>query len=294
MFVEAIETAARFTRPICTISRTYGSTVPIPGAATLFLVNSDGWAVTCRHVAEVIINAGPLNDRFEAFKNERRELPTGEDSPEFLAALEHKYGFDNGHAVEIYANFVDCVDRMTDFDIHLHPVHDLALVKFNGFGRIFCEQFPIFAADGASLKQGKFICRLGFPFPEFSNFRYDAETDNIRWRMDVGSVTPRFPLEGMVTRHLGDGQGKIVGFELSTPGLRGQSGAPAFDSEGRVWGMQSATTHLDLDFDVDTEVMRAGLKRRVSNSPFLHVGNCVGVDVLKDFMRSMNVSFAQG
>jgi hypothetical protein len=294
MFVDAIEIAAEFTRPICTISRNFGSTTPIPGAATLFLVNSDGWGITCRHVAEVLVNAGPLNSRFEAYKAEKKAIPTGKKYRSHLDALERKYGFARDRMVEIYTNFVDCVDTMSDFTVHLHPRYDLALIKFTGFNQLFCKQFPIFASDGSALKQGKSICRLGFPFPEFRNYQYDETTDNIGWIKDLGSITPRFPLEGMVTRHLGDGEGNIVGFELSTPGLRGQSGAPAFDREGRVWGMQSATNHLDLDFDVDTDVLRAGRKRRVTNSPFLHVGNCVHIDVIKDFMRSLGVQFSEG
>lgn len=294
MFVEAIETASEFTRPICTISRNFGSTTPTPGAATLFLINSDGWGMTCRHVAEIVIMAGQINGRFEAFKAEKAALTAGKKYRNQLEALERKYGYNRDTSLEIYTNFVDCVDTMTDFNVHLHPKYDLALIKFNGFNKLFCDKFPIFAADGAMLKQGRSICRLGFPFPEFSNYEYDAATDNIRWVMDLGSVTPRFPLEGMVTRHIADADGNIFGFELSTPGLRGQSGAPAFDSDGRVWGMQSATHHLDLDFDVDMEVVRGGRKKRITNSPFLHVGNCIHVEVIKDFMRKMGVRFTEG
>ena len=91
--------------------------------------------------------------------------------------------------------------------------------------------------------------------------------------------------------HVADDAGNVIGFELSTPGLRGQSGGPVFDSEGKVWGTQSQTIHLDLDFDVDQQVMRGGLPRRVQDSAFLHVGHCVHVDVLKSFMRAHNVRF---
>ena len=101
-------------------------------------------------------------------------------------------------------------------------------------------------------------------------------------------------MEGMVTRHLLGSAGTIVGFEISTPGLRGHSGGPVFDAEGRVWGMQSSTAHLDLNFDIDAEVMRDGSKRRVKETPFLHVGHCIHVDALKDFMREHNVGFAEG
>ena len=46
MFVSAIDTAAHFTRPIHTITRLWGEATVVPGAATLFFVNSDGWALT--------------------------------------------------------------------------------------------------------------------------------------------------------------------------------------------------------------------------------------------------------
>jgi hypothetical protein len=95
---------------------------------------------------------------------------------------------------------------------------------------------------------------------------------------------PRFPIDGMVSRHVLDASGKLGGFELTTPGLRGQSGGPAFDTDGRIWGMQSQTWHLDLNFDVEQNVLREGKRKKITSNPFLHAGRCVHVDVLKDFM----------
>ena len=160
----------------------------------------------------------------------------------------------------------------------------MALIHFRTFTRLLCNSFPVFAANGSDLKQGKFLCRLGFPFAEFSNFAYDGAADRIQWTTTGRMDTPRFPVEGMVTRYLVDNTGQMVGFELSTPGLRGQSGGPAFDAEGRVWGMQASTAHLDLDFDINQEVIRNGAKKRVSDSAFLHVGHCIHVNALKSFM----------
>ena len=152
------------------------------------------------------------------------------------------------------------------------------------------ESFLIVSA----LKQGKTLCRLGFPFPEFNNFAYYPDIDQISWTNTGKEGTPRFPIEGMLTRLVADDGGKIIAFELSTPGIRGQSGGPAFDAEGRVWGMQSLTKHLDLDFDVDVEVQRGAAKRRVKDSAFLHVGGCIHIDALKAFMRDNSVKFEEG
>jgi len=292
MFVDAIEGAVQYTRAIHSISRVWGSTTVVPGTASLFLVNADGWALTCKHVANQLAVADQLLAKFTAFKTERTQLPDGKKRRKQIRGLEHKYGYSNGVPVEMYNNFVNCVEGPLQLQAHLHPSLDVALLKFSNYTKLGVTRFPVFAQQGDGLKQGKFICRLGFPFPEFTNFEYEGSTDLIRWTNTGRSDTPRFPIEGLVTRHV-IGPNGIVGFELSTPGLRGQSGGPAFDLEGRVWGMQAATNHLDLDFDVDVDVLRNGQKRHVRDSAFLHVGRCIHVDVLKEFMRDKGVGFQE-
>ena len=42
------------------------------------------------------------------------------------------------------------------------------------------------------------------------------------------------------------------------------------------------------------DVLRNGQNRRVRDSAFLHVGQCIHVDVLKEFMRENNVAFQEG
>jgi len=67
MFVQAIETVVKFTRPIHSITRNYGSTQIIPGAATLFFINADGWAITCGHVADQIFAADKITNKLQSF-----------------------------------------------------------------------------------------------------------------------------------------------------------------------------------------------------------------------------------
>lgn len=294
MFVTAIERAAQFTRPIHSIARVWGSSTVIPGAATLFLVNAEGWGLTCGHVAKQLAAAEQLSEKYGKFKAERAQIPTGKKNRKLMHALERKYGYARGATVELHNRFMNCVEGPLQLEARLHPSVDVALLRFSNFTRLLCAGFPVFAGDGTALKQGKFLCRLGFPFPEFTNFEYDGASDQIRWTTTGRPDTPRFPIGGMVTRHVSGQGGSVVGFELSSPGLKGQSGGPAFDNEGRVWGMQAVTGHLDLDFDVDVEVLRAGQKRRVQDSAFLHVGHCVHVDVLKQFMRDNGVTFQEG
>lgn len=293
MFTSAIEVAAGFTRAIHSISRNYGSTVIQPGAATLFFVNADGWALTCRHVVEQLLVGDQLLAKRTAFSNELSARRGQKKESVVLRELEKKYGYSKNEPSELYNNFMCCVDGPLVFEWRAHPSLDIALIHFFNYTRLLCDSFPTFAANGGALKQGRFLCRLGFPFAEFSNYAYETGTDTIQWTNSGRADTPRFPIEGMVTRYLID-EGQLIGFEMSTPGLRGQSGGPAFDSDGVVWGMQFATNHLDLDFDVNQEVLRSGIKKRVNSSAFLHVGYCMHVDVLKSFMKENGVQFREG
>ncbi len=296
MFADAISQVSIFTRPIHSISRYYGSTEAIPGAATLFFVNEEGWALTCGHVARQLIAAGQLAEKYKQFRNELKSSTGEMNKNKLLKELEKKHGYNKKTVLEIKNRFINCVEGKKDegkkdIDIRLHKTVDIALLQFKSFDRLLCENFPTFAADITGLKQGKFLCRLGFPFPEFTNYAYSEENETIDWIGSGKDTTPQFPLEGMLTRHILGNDNAVVGFEMSTPGLRGQSGGPVFDKNGVVWGMQAATAHLDLDFDLNQEVLRQGIKKRVTDSAFLHVGHCIHLDVIKSFMKENKVTF---
>jgi hypothetical protein len=93
---------------------------------------------------------------------------------------------------------------------------------------------------------------------------------------------------------LGDPKGKIYGIELSTPGLRGQSGGPLFDPEGKIVGMQSRTKHLHLGFDIEEKTIVAhGKTKKVNDYAFIHLGECIHVSVIKDFLRTHQVRFLE-
>ncbi|PKB71985.1 MAG: hypothetical protein BZY87_02670 [SAR202 cluster bacterium Io17-Chloro-G6] len=293
MFVDAIEKAAAFTRSIHMISRNYGSEAIQPHAATLFFVNADGWALTCAHVARVFRSSEQIKAKYDSYKQELAANEQQRRGNRFRRDVERKFEYSEGVQVELHVRFMGCATGPLTVDIHPHPSADIALLKFNSFDRLLIDSFPVFPKDTQGLRQGLSLCRLGFPFPEFNNFAYDKEQDSIHWTETGRAASPRFPIDGMVTRHMQDASGEIFGFEMSTPGLKGQSGGPAFDAEGKVWGMQSATRHLDLDFDVDLEVLRNGNPQRVKESAFLHVGQCIHVEALKSFMIENSVEFQE-
>jgi hypothetical protein len=290
MFVEAIQKVAGFTRAIHSISRNYLSQKVERGAATLFFVNEDGWALTCKHVAQWIAQADVINKKFSQYQEERRGL-----SAQLAKTVAKKLGLDESKTFEMRITFVDCVDKIQNIRFFNHPEYDLALLKFEGFEKGVYTGNAVFLKEDQEVQPGQMLCRLGFPFPEFSNFQLNLEKDCLEWINTGQARSPRFPLEGMVTRFLGDKNGKIHGIEMSTPGLRGQSGGPMFNSDGIIVGMQSRTKHLHLGFDIEEkEIIAHGKLKKVNDYAFIHLGECIHVSVIKEFMTQHGVKFELG
>lgn len=292
MFIKAIEDVDKFTRPLHTITRNYAGLIS-PGASTFFFVNEDGVAITCKHVLNLIAQSDAINSQFNLFKADLAKLPKDNKFKKNLLGLELKYKLKKETTVQVKNNFVNSVDTMTGMTYHAHPTLDLAIIIFQGFNKLLYNSYATFVTDPDKIKQGKFLCRLGYPFPEFNNFQHNQVTDDIEWTNTGIQGSPRFPIEGMITRFVGDGT-QVIATELSTPGLRGQSGGPLFDNDGLIYGMQYETSHLHLGFDIkDKEVVSDGKKTKVSNSPFLHVGHCIHVDRIKEFLTLHNIKFYQ-
>jgi len=289
MFVSAIEEAVKFTNGIRTIERVFLKDYARPGAATMFFVNDEGYAITCKHVAEMLPASQDILKRYSEFKVKRALLTAGGNYSKKVRALADQYSFNDQTVCELLIQFSG-LQGFSGIDIHFHPTYDLAILKFKD-PILTNKSYAKFLKDGSSLKQGMTLCRLGFPFPEFTNFEYTRETDSIGWTTSGVINTPCFPIDGMITRHIADQNG-IWGIEMSTPGLGGQSGGPLFNSQGVVCGMQSSTRHLHLGFDKKNEEMISnGEKIKVTNQALLHVGQCIHVDIIKEFLAQKGVNF---
>ena len=288
MFAQAIQEVAGFTRAIHSISRNFEGKQVQRGSATLFFVNQEGYALTCKHVAQWLTQADQINKVYSQYLKGNLE---GNQTKQ----LAYQLGLKSDKTAEMRVTFVDCVDQIKNLKFHIHPEYDLALIKFEGFQKALFSNTPKFLKDESSIQPGNMLCRLGFPFPEFSNFQLNLEKNILEWIAKGNARSPRFPIEGMVTRFLGDKNGKIYGIEMSTPGLRGQSGGPLFDTEGRIIGMQSRTKHLHLGFDIEEKsIIAHGKEKKVNDYSFIHLGECIHVSVIKDFLKQHQVNFEEG
>lgn len=279
MFANAIENVGKYTRPLVYIYRNYSETVVKPGSATMFFVNGEGCAVTCRRAAETILSSHAVNGKYLQFKNEKANLPNDKDKKHRIKELEAKYGYKKGITVNIRCNFKGYVYPVKEITCHIHKYYDLAIVIFKGFEKRMYDGFAVFADNANTVRPGDNLCRIGFPLPEHINAIYNGLSDDIEWSEIDGLNTPRFPLNGMVTRHVAN-DGKLHGFELSTPGFKGQNGGPLFDTNGIVYGMQQDVRKLDTGycFDKDTSLP-------------LYVTHCISAEVIKGFLNENCIKY---
>ena len=90
-----------------------------------------------------------------------------------ISQLENKYKLNADTIIRVRNNFIGCVDQFQKLHIDRHPTQDLALLRFEGYTRILYRSHAVFLGDTSRIKPGRSLCRLGYPFPEFTNFRYN-------------------------------------------------------------------------------------------------------------------------
>lgn len=291
MFQDAIELVGDYTRPFVYISRGYGETLVLPSSATMFFVNDEGVAVTTRGVAETILMSQKINGRYAQFKQIIKQIPNDKNRAAAIKVREREFGYTKGVTVNVKCNFKGCVAPISEITCHISKLHDLAIVHFKGFDTTHYKGHAVFADNANAVRPGKSLCRLGFPYPEVSSAIYNGITDDIEWGNVGGINTPRFPVDGIVTRHVVT-KGQISGLELSTPVIKGQNGGPLFDKNGIVYGMQIESRRLNLGYSFnDQGLPTKNIPKGEGDSGFLYVGHCLSADVIKTFLKENGVKY---
>ena len=284
MFKEAIKKNLNYTRPLFTGERLFNDTKVNSGISSFIVLNDEGYVLTCKHVAEKVVMAHQLEDKYQKYLKEMDGKTIKE-----LKELEKKYSYDENEMVQMKNVFMNCFEKGFLEQIIFHNKYDLAVVKFANFENVNVQVFPVFTDE--NIEAGESICKLGFPWPTYDCFEFNSKTNEIEIKSNASFETPAFPIDGIITRTITDENNVEFAFETSTPGLKGQSGGPVFDTKGNILGIQAATTSLDLMFDIDTNVIRNNKEVHVSEKQFINLGIAISSKVIMKFLDDNHIKY---
>jgi S1-C subfamily serine protease len=275
MFKAALKTAGLFTFPYVGLRRRHNGQV-YSNIGAFVVLNRDGWALTSAHLVNEIL---AVEREAQA---DLATMPAEQPAPSPV----------RDHA-EIWAvpGFAETRPQLAQAIVR--PVADAALVRLEPFDQGCVVNYPVLRdPDACPVEQGMSVCRLGYPFHDISA-TWDAGKHEFQLPPAAFPV-PSFALDGIVARFrrvsADDGPHDATYIETSTPGLRGQSGGPLIDTEGRVCGIQSHTTHLDLGFDAR---FSAG-ERVVAERQFLNVGAATHIAELISMLDEAGIEYDLG
>lgn len=288
MFAKAYSLARCFTQPLIISMRFYDKTVECAGGAFVVL-NDEGWIITVAHLWESFIAFQQHTNELQAYEKQLEEI--GQDQSLTVKQRNKKLRRVKPNPRWITNHsFWWGWDTVSVKDVRALPEGDIIIGRLEPFKQTMVKAYPIIKDPSKDLNPGTSLCKLGYPFHELKA-SFD-ETKNA-FVLAPGVVPlPLFPIEGIYTRNAAvgkskDGKYEIKLLETSSPGLRGQSGGPIFDTNGTVWAIQSRTTHFPLGFS--PKVKKNG--KEVEENQFLNVGLGVHPELIVAFLIDNGVSF---
>lgn len=251
------------------------------------VLNKDGWILTAGHIVENFMRLAKEKEQYDNYQQELQAI-TADQS---LTRAQRKNAM-RGLKKPLGENLVTHVsawwgqDGVTVATLTGNSLTDIAVGQMRGFDTSAIQVYPEFKNPDVSFDVGEGLCKLGFPFHDIQPTFDEAQN---MFRFPPGAIPiPFFPMEGIFTRiaimESEDGKSSAQFVETSSPGLRGQSGGPTFDTRGRIWAMQSRTQHYALGFSPSIP-NQAGKEHQ-----FLNTGLGVHARELLAFLRQSGVS----
>ena len=285
MFAKACERVYKFTRPLIISTRTVDGTVS-SSCGTFIIINPEGW----------ILTAGHLFDSFVKYQQDMKKIKEVEEKNPRKASMAVPGAMTLPDTIQLDPKWITNHsfwwggDGLRITSVYVNREIDIALAKLDGFRPDMVQEYPIFR-DPDTMRPGTSICRTGFPFANIAT-DFDEGSKSFRIRNGVLPL-PFFPNDGIHTRNVlkqnksKEGNYDMLYVETSTPGLKGQSGGPIFDTNGHIYAMQVQTNHIPLGFHPISEYDG----KSIVENQFLNVGIGVHGKLLQQIMRDHHISF---
>lgn len=287
MFRNACAIARDFTWPIVISCRMMNGRC-VASIGTCVVINDKGWIITAGHILTEIQRLADSEQKTRDLENQikavnaeasmarderrRRLKKIGPPRPEDTDRSGVWFGRDGVIMKEGY--------RL--------PLADIGVARLEPYDPSWVLRHPVFKDPSKNFEPGTSLCRMGFPFHRITPMWDETKAG---FQLPLGSVPlPLFPIEGIFTRTaeiiLAPGPGSPAAIppfplrmvETSSVGIPGQSGGPIFDTEGRIWGIQSSTSSFPLEL-------------KTPEKQYLNVGLGVHPDTIFGFLEEQKIEY---
>lgn len=280
MFSEACQKAMAYTRPVAVSTRLYDGTLHTD-IGSMMIINDKGWMITAAHLFDSFFKFQNDMKKMEEINNinsDRAQVqgaPSSEIKMDKTMITNHSFwwGWDNVRVVNAMIN------RQAD----------VAVGKLEPFSPDMVKEYPVFV-DPDHMRIGTSLCRGGYPFINITpDFIESAKAFKIP---KIPAERFFYPNEGILTHFenkgkSADGSCTLRYIETSSPGLKGQSGAPIFDRNGLVYGMQIFTEHRATGFHPMAELDG----QKYLENQFMNIGVGSHVSTLFELMDKRGVEY---
>ncbi|MDR3205936.1 MAG: serine protease [Candidatus Methanoplasma sp.] len=268
-----------FTRPLIISTRQIDGTVNA-ACGSFIVINDEGWIMTAGHMFDTFM-------KFQEDQKKIREVQDANNRTRTPGAPANSVKMD--HTWLTNHSFWWGWDEARLNNAFVNRQVDICVGKLEPFNKDWIKEYPVFR-DPNTLRPGTSLCRMGFPFANVES-EFDDAIKAFRIKKGVLPL-PLFPNDGIHTRNLtrgksNEGNYDLLYVETSTPGLRGQSGGPIYDRDGKIYAMQVQTTHLPLGFQPSVEVSG----ERVVENQFINIGLGIHAKTIIHILRERGVKF---
>lgn len=284
MFQQAYLKATRYTQPFIICMRYMDGSVD-SGLGSFVIINKEGWAMTAAHNFSAVFGYNQHQSLIQDYNNRVAMIHAGtnlsdEEKQVQIKALEYNPKWITHYAILLSGRLVNILENF------IYGEHDIAFFKMDPSGIPENTLYPKIMQT-AGISPGVSLCKLGYPFVEFKA-SFDMAKQQFILPPNLLPI-PLFPIEGMYTRNFLKGKSSdgmdILFLETSSPGLKGQSGGPIFDTHGNVYAVQSQNLTIHLGYSGTVQKNGIGIEE----NQFLNLGIGVHPQTLESLMQKHGI-----
>ncbi len=272
MFNKAYNIANKYTHPLIVAMRFFDGTVE-SGLGSFIVLNKEGWVITAAHNLGAAFMFNQHKDEMKIYDQKKAQNPELAPNNKWITDF----------AILLSGQKINILES------YIYQEHDLAFLRIDP--QILHGQtiFPKII-NSNTISPGTSLCKLGFPFVEV-RATFDKNTNSFILPPNLLPI-PLFPIEGIYTRNMKMGKSKdgtmdILFLETSSPGLKGQSGGPIFDTDGNIYAIQSQNLTIPLGFKGSIEVNG----QMIEENQFFNVGIGVHPVTIETLLKKHGIQY---